>query len=397
MNEYRPHPDLPRILVVDDSTDDQFVYQRLLTQEPSIGSVMYQAMTGADGLAALRRAHPDCILLDYRLPDMTGLEFVETMRMESGELSIPVLMLTGEGSEQVAVAAMKAGVADYVDKTQVSREALQRMITNALEKHRLRVAVGEHQMRLAWMVKDLERKNSEIQTFYHTLSHELKSPLTAAIEFIALVLDDLAGPINEQQRDFLNTAKENCARINVYINDILDMSRLETGKLTLRRSPADVSRVVAKVVESLAGQAKARGVDLRSKPAKRELMTEIDEDRIAQVLTNLIGNAIKFTPPGGKVQVRTESRPGDPERFTVSVSDTGRGIAEAKLRSIFQRHVQAKEEDFASKGGLGLGLAICAELVDLHGGRIWVESEEGKGSTFTFSLPVGVMEPVGVR
>jgi PAS domain S-box-containing protein len=237
--------------------------------------------------------------------------------------------------------------------------------------------------------KEVAHLNTEIQNFYHILSHELKTPLTSAREFVSIVMDGLAGPLNETQLEYLGMAKESCDQLRLYINDLLDVTRLETGKMSLELHAVPLAALVERVVEMLAPAAAGKGVSLSCDCQPDLPAVPIDKQRILQVLINLTTNAIKFTPAGGRIRLSLSAAPADPECLQVDVRDTGRGIPKDQLDVILNRRYQANHnaQSVESQSGLGLGLYICQELVDLHGGRIWVESEIGKGSTFSFVVP----------
>jgi signal transduction histidine kinase len=377
---------LLRILIIDDSPEDRELYRRLLDRI-ALDYRMLEAETGAAGLALCRAEAPDCLLLDYHLPDFDGLEVLAMLAGADGQVSVPVIMLTGGGSETLVAEAMKAGAADYIPKNAVSATSLNRAITNALEKHKLRAAITDQHRILAETNQELRRKNVEIQQFYHMVSHELKTPLTTAREFVAIVLDGLAGPLTDTQREYLGYAKESCDQMTLGLNDLLDAARLDTGKLRLTLHPVSIATVVLRAVASFAPQAHAKEIRLHQVLASGLPEVLIDERRITQVLANLLSNALKFTPTGGEVAVRVTSEPQPSARVLIAVSDTGRGIAPDHLEYIFDRLYQVRSDDAAIEGGLGLGLHVCREVIRLHGGDIWVESTPDQGSTFYFTVP----------
>jgi signal transduction histidine kinase len=246
---------------------------------------------------------------------------------------------------------------------------------------------GEELMRAN---RSLVERNAEIQNFYHTLSHELKTPLTSAREFISILMDGLAGPVNDTQLEYLGIAKESCDQLRLYINDLLDVTRLETGKMSIEFRAMALAPLVEQVVNTLAPAATGKNLRL-SYDCQPDLPdVPLDQQRIAQVLTNLATNALKFTPAGGQIHISVSAPAATPEYLQVSVRDTGPGIPGDQLDLIFNRLHQAHRNDAIaeSRSGLGLGLYICKELVQLHGGRIWAESELGQGSTFIFTLPM---------
>jgi signal transduction histidine kinase len=382
------HREAPlQILIVDASPEDRMVYRRHL-QYPRVGTYdVWEAETGAEGLAVCRTQPPDCVLLDYRLPDLDGLGFLTALAGVEGGSAIPVIVLSGQGNETLAVDVMKAGAADYMPKPTVSAKALERAISNAVEQARLRAALEEQRRVLAQTNADLRRQHEEIRSFYHLLSHEMKTPLTVIWESVAIVLDGLVGSLTAQQRRHLHLAKESCGQIALGLNDLLDAARLDTGKLRLAPRAVAIDGVVARAVAAMAATAQAKGIGLQPMIARDLPDVWIDELRIAQVLGNLLSNAVKFSPAGGTVSVRAGHDQLRPRWVCVSVSDTGRGIEPAQQAYIFDRLYQVRRDDAGIEGGLGLGLYICRELVRLHGGEIWVESTEGQGSTFTFTLP----------
>jgi PAS domain S-box-containing protein len=272
-----------------------------------------------------------------------------------------------------------------VDHTKV----MQCNIRDITERRRSEDRVRCMQVELEQSNRDLQRRNEEIQAFYHTLSHELKTPLTSAREFIAILMDGLAGPLNETQLEYLGIAKESCDQLRLYINDMLDVTRLETGKMSLEFQVAPLAPLVENMVGMLAAAAAGKGIHL-SRDCQPDLPAiPFDMHRIQQVLTNLVTNAIKFTPSGGKISLHLSEAPADPQCLQVTVRDTGCGIPKNDLGLIFNRLYQVPRDAtvIGSRSGLGLGLYICQELVQLHGGRIWAESEPGQGSAFTFTIP----------
>jgi PAS domain S-box-containing protein len=242
------------------------------------------------------------------------------------------------------------------------------------------------QAELQQMNRDLVKKNREIDNFYHTLSHELKTPLTSASEFVSIVIDGLAGTVNETQREYLEIAKHSCVQLRNCINDLFDATRLETGKLTLQLKPLRLDLLAHRVISAMLPSAQEKEISLVEELEVESAPALVDEHRITQVITNLLANALKHTPPRGSIQVRLGESAVSGDLLEFSVRDTGCGISPADQEHIFERLYQVKAGD-ATTGGIGLGLYLCRELVELHGGRIWVESQRGQGSTFSFVIP----------
>lgn len=220
--------------------------------------------------------------------------------------------------------------------------------------------------------------------FISTVSHELRTPLAAMKEGIAIVLDEVTGRVNEKQKKFLNIAQRNVDRLENMINNILDFQKLEAERIGLHIQSNDVKQVVQEVHETMGLYAQKNGIDLSIELEDNLPEAKFDRDRIVQVLINLLGNAIKYTPDGGRIFLKVWHRA---EELVISVSDTGVGIPKNELPKIFRRFYRA-EHQREEVQGTGLGLSIVRKIVNRHGGRIEVESEEGKGSTFTIFLPL---------
>jgi signal transduction histidine kinase len=234
---------------------------------------------------------------------------------------------------------------------------------------------------------DLRKRNKQIESFHHTLSHELRTPLAAVREFVSLVLDGIAGDTTEDQDRYLEIACESCDQIGMLLDDILDASRLDTGKLRINPSPNSISPVVDRVIAGMESRAEAAGVVLRTFVSDDVPQVTVDEARLAQVMGNLISNAVKFTQPGGTVEVHTHAT-GHSDMLTIEVRDKGCGIPPEHASHIFERLYQVPGAAPRDGGGLGLGLAICKQIVELHGGKMSVTSEPGVGSSFFFTLPI---------
>jgi PAS domain S-box-containing protein len=239
----------------------------------------------------------------------------------------------------------------------------------------------------ATKAKELEGMKRD---FVANVSHELRTPLASVKQAITLVLDKAAGEVTAEQEKMLSLAQRNVERLTRLINDILDLSKIEAEKMVLNRSSHDLGEIVEEVGQTMALFAQSREVQLTFQAHKGLPKIDVDRDRVIQVLTNLVGNAVKFTPKEGKVTLNmADMRQGAAllSHLKVAVSDTGRGIAKEDLGKIFEKFVQVggKSTDIR---GTGLGLPITKALIEQHGGQLWVESELGKGSKFTVSLPV---------
>ncbi len=233
------------------------------------------------------------------------------------------------------------------------------------------------------ITKEVEADRAKSE-FVSTVSHELRTPMTSIKGYTDLLYAAAVGAINEEQKRFLSIIKSNADRLTALINDLLDISRIESGRIKLDLAPLRIEDIVLEVVNSLRGQIESKGLELSLNiPANLERV-QGDHDRITQILTNLLSNASQYTPSGGKITVSLSSMDGT---IRIDVADTGIGIAAEDQSKIFDRFWRADHPVVKDSGGTGLGLSIVKMFVEMHGGRIWLDSELGKGSTFTFILP----------
>ena len=233
--------------------------------------------------------------------------------------------------------------------------------------------------------KELDNLKS---AFVANVSHELRTPLVAIDKSLTLILEKEAGELSQTQEQFLSIAQRNLKRLSALINDLLDLSKLEAGKMEVRRKRMAINNVIQEVIDSLNNWARSKNITLEKRIEDMLPDVEIDPDRLAQVLTNLVGNAVKFTPNDGKITLEAKLSDGKKE-LEVSVKDSGIGIAPEDLPKIFSKFYQCGGERMISDvNGTGIGLSIAKEIVELHGGKIWVESEKGQGARFIFTIPL---------
>jgi len=242
--------------------------------------------------------------------------------------------------------------------------------------------------KIAIVLEEAQRERARLQEkFLSHVSHELRTPLTAIYFFTTNVLDGVFGDLNPEQRKHLTFALDNVGQLKVMVSDLLDITRVETHKLALAHQPTSLVKVTAEVLSTCRTNAAAKNIDIRSDVAPNLHFVWADPARVRQILTNLIDNGIKFTPDGGTITVKSQVFAEDHDFVCVSVSDSGCGISADNCKIIFDRLAQVKGSGEVSRSGLGLGLFISKELVSRLGGRIWLDSHPGHGSTFYFTLP----------
>lgn len=380
-----------RVLIVDDSPSDRLLYRSHLEADQDRHYEIREASNADEAMKLLAEQQFECILLDYRLPGISGLNFLQVLQSSPDTSSIPVIVATGAGDENVAVQCLRKGAVDYLPKEKISENALLRAIGNAIVQAEMKRTIEEKSRRLAEANSKLRTRNEEIERFYHTVSHEIKTPLTATREFIAIVLDGIVGKISEKQKEMLSHALTGCDDIAKQFNDLVDCTRLETGKLNLTLEPCSVKDVIKRSIVAASPAIKDKQIKIQHKVESGLPKPELDAGRITQVISNLLNNAVKFTEPGGTVRVFARRSKTVADTIEIGVRDTGCGIAPEHLPRIFDRLYQVTGKGNELWGeGLGLGLAIAQEIVHLHNGELVASSELGVGSCFTVRLPLSV-------
>jgi PAS domain S-box-containing protein len=231
-------------------------------------------------------------------------------------------------------------------------------------------------------LKELDELKSD---FVSNVSHELRTPLTAIKGSVDNMLDGITGPLNEKQTRYLSRIKANSDRLARLINDLLDLSRIEAG-IRLRYMNTFLLPIATEVIETLRPMAAEKRIQIEVAPDAENVTAWVDSDRISEILINLVGNAIKFTPSEGRVRIHLHSIGG--KFVKITVADTGPGIPADHASRVFDRFYQVTQAELQKTRGTGLGLSIAKALVEMHGGKIWLESVEGEGSTFVFTLPI---------
>jgi len=292
--------------------------------------------------------------------------------------------------DKVERATRPDGVDNYVSTTKVPSYddkgeitglvGITRDITHRMQLVRLR----EEKDHVEKELRALQELNKSKSDFVSVVSHELRTPLTIIKEAIMLILDEIAGSLNNNQKELLIKAKDNVERLKNIIEELFDMSRIERGRLKLHYSLVNLNDLLKDLLGFFKRLAESKGINLEYHLPKTEVNLFLDTERINQVISNLINNAVKFTEAGGKIEVEIKVLE---DKVRIGVTDTGIGIAKVDLSKVFNKFVQTSNGTAAQRKGLGLGLSIAKELVQRHGGEIWVESKMGIGSKFYFTLP----------
>ena len=347
-----------------------------------------------DAQLRLQREHFDLVLIDLGLPRVDGFALLEAMKADEHLHGIPVIILTAKNASADKVRAFDLGAVDYVTKPFELVE-LRARIRSALNTRRLQRALlsANHTLDQARIAAE-EAANGKAE-FLANMSHEIRTPMNGVIAMTSLLLQT---ELASDQRDFVETIRSSGESLLTIIDDILHFSKLESGKMELEQQPMDLRICAEEALDLLAARAAEKNLDLVLDVAPDVATNALgDSTRIRQIVLNLVNNAIKFTAEGS-VTVQLTTRPqnetgsgtnGQPECL-ISVRDTGIGIPADKMSRLFRSFSQVDSSINRQYGGTGLGLAISKGLVELMGGRLWVESTVGTGSTFHFSLPLPV-------
>lgn len=367
------HP--TNVLLIEDNPGDADLIRLRLTEADCTVAVSCVDRLSA-GIDKMREQPPSVVLLDLNLPDSRGADTFRTVLDKVPD--VPVVILSGQDDEALAIKAVHQGVQDYLVKSDITSKHLERSIRYAVERQALLRSLDLSRK------QQLDFKNE----FLSHVSHELRTPLTCIHQYVSLLLDGLAGEVNAEQRDHLGTVLKSVNQLHAMIRDLLEATRVETGKVRIEPRCLSISDLILQAIAMMEPIARDKCIGLESGLDVRVPLVYADPDRILEVLINLIDNAVKFTPPEGSVLVKACMVDADPGMVYVSVSDTGRGIAAEAKPLIFERLYQDPNRVDNNRAGLGLGLYISRELIKLHGGRIWVSSDVGLGSTFSFTVPL---------
>jgi signal transduction histidine kinase len=365
-----------QILLVEDSAGDVRLIREMLGRERPGSFELTQLVRLREAEVHLGKGGLDIVLLDMGLPDGHGLDTVR--RAHAAAPDIPLIVLTGLEDEALAAQAMTEGAQDYMIKGQIESRALPRALRHAIERQRLQTEA------------DLFRKNQAQfkEEFLSHVSHELRSPLSAIRLFVTILLDKLAGELNLEQGQYLETILRNVKQLQSMIDDLFEISRIQARKLRVELQLTSVSDAFGYAVNTLQGAATAKHITLTSDIESPLPPIFADPIRLRQILIILADNAIKFTPANGAVKLHACVDKEDPHFLVMEVSDSGPGISPEMIERIFERLVQATDPGTAGRKGLGLGLFICKEMVTRQGGQIRVTCAPGQGAVFTVTLPI---------
>ena len=379
--------DRKKIIVVDDNPENLNVLKNTMKEL----YVVYPCPSAAEMFDLLEHVTPELILLDVEMPEMNGYEAIKKLKTGKDK-DIPVIFLTSMTDAQSELEGLSYGAVDYIRKPFVAPLLLQRIKTqlSILEqqseiKHLLDLKTEEVKMREK-AEQDAESASQAKGDFLSHMSHEIRSPLNAVIGMINIANEEKTV---EGIKVYLEKAGNAAKHVLGVINDILDMSKIEANKLELSDSEFDFPKMMTNIVDVTGIKAQEKHIQIVTDISKDIPPVVIcDELRLAQVITNLMTNAIKFTPDNGKVQLNAQKleEKEDEVKIRIEVADSGIGISPEQQSKLFSAYNQADRTIAKQFGGTGLGLAISKRIIEMMQGTIWIESELGKGAKFIFTL-----------
>lgn len=378
--------DVLKIMLVDDRPENLKSLKHLLDR-PDLE--ILTAQSGNEALGMMLDHDLALVLLDVQMPDMDGFEVAELMRRNTRTREIPVIFVTAINKERRHIfSGYDAGAVDYIFKP-VDPFIIRSKVNVFLEIKR------NHLVRQR-LVTELNQANNRLQEisdrksdFLSAASHELRTPLTVIKEFTSLVLEEVVGPLNDEQKSCLGSALRNCNRLANLVNDLLDLDSIESGYSHVKREEVELAQICANIQQDFAEKFKEANQKLKMEIAPDLPGVLGDKGMLAQVFFNLVGNANKFTPAGGEVVIKAFT---EDAMVKIEVTDDGPGISPEDQARVFQKFTQLNRQDGPGPKGTGLGLAITHKILELHGVKLSLHSIEGDGSTFHFSLPVYQLE-----
>jgi signal transduction histidine kinase len=369
-----------RLLIVDD--DEDFAASLLDILELN-GYGVSLAASAEEAVECLKREAVPVALLDIRLGGASGVELLP--RLKQARPRLVSIMMTAHVDSRTAIGALRQGAYDYVDKGGDTGELLA-VLERAFEMHQLREEQRNAIETLRQAKEAAEAANRAKSEFLATISHELRTPLNAIMGFSELILKETLGPIgNASYASYLKDINQSGEHLLGIINDLLDLSKAEAGKLELQEEPVDPAEALRAVCRLMRQRAEDAGLALDLLLGDALPVLQADERKLKQVVVNLLSNAVKFTPKGGRISVVASADPAT--GLVIAVSDTGIGIAPEHLERVLQPFAQVDSSLSRRHQGTGLGLPIVKAVMQLHGGSLTLDSAADRGTTVTVAFP----------
>jgi signal transduction histidine kinase len=372
-----------RILVVDDEKSSRETICKMMSQ---IGYEAVAAAHGNEALEWLRRDPFTLLVTDITMSGMDGLELSKIVRLEFP--GTPILCMTDDAAKDLDADFLASGMTDYITKPFILGEVKAKLTRIIRDRDRMEELV-QKSVELQVTNEELRRLDQLKASFVSSVSDEAQTPMTVIKEFVSLMLKGQVGSLTDEQKEYLGVANRNILRLSSLVDKLLDFSRIEAGKaLKLRFRPTRLIEVIEDAQMALSQQLGEKRIALENRIDAETPLVMADRNRLIEVIINLLGNGIKFTPPDGKITIDSKGLSEDRDYLKMVVSDTGVGISPEDLPKIFDRFYQGQRTAEESTKGTGLGLSITKEIVEGHKGTLYAESRDGSGASFFFSLPL---------
>ena len=378
------------ILVVDDNPVIRQIMKLALEQNN------HHVTLASDGQEAIELMHIhffDLILLDIMMPKMTGFEVLEYMAKEPELAKIPVIVVSADSQLDNAIRCIQLGAEDYLVKPP-NHTLLNTRVDTSLRRKFLHDQEQAHQAEIEQMYEAVKEANMAKTEFIGMAAHELRNPI-AQISTTSYLLSRI-GPLNDKQMQLLDKISFSLERMQALIVDLDDISRLETGNIRLNLGTLDLRELIGKIVESFEHDLMVENHELNISMPDDLPPIWADRGRMIQVLTNLLRNALKYTPDGGEISL-TAVHNRQHHTIDMTIQDTGLGIHPDEQKKIFSKYFRSEESDIQARPGTGLGLYITKALIEMQNGRIWFESKYGEGTAFYVTMPIANEEAEAAR
>jgi two-component system, sensor histidine kinase and response regulator len=366
-----------KVLIVDDDAVDRMAVIRAF-KEADFRTELTEAIDCASGIALVNSHQFDCIFVDYRLPDGNGVELLQKFR-EQG-VRVPIVSLTGQNDDRVAVDLMKAGASDYLSKSQISPAQLRQVFQNVMRVYDAEVAV-------AVANRQREELLAQKEEFISRMTHDLQTPLVGANRMLDLLCDDAFGELPDKVKSNLKVIERSNKDLLQMVRNLVEAYTYDADAKQFNFIPVDLIQLIEEVVRELTPIATTKNLELIANIINRDrhdASFQVAGDRLElkRLITNLVGNSLKFTDVGTISIELTPSTP-DLRTITIAITDTGNGIAPSDLAGVFERFRRGNHK----RSNSGLGLYLCKQIAEAHGGKISVRSQVGEGSTFSIEFP----------
>ncbi len=377
------------ILVVDDQPINLKVIASVLSQEYSLSV----ATSGLNALKMLEKSIPSLILLDIMMPDMDGFELCQKIKENENTKEIPIIFLTAKTDLNDIIKGFDYGAVDYITKPFSPTEMKVRVVNhlnlyhakNDLKETNQKLLLSQEALKTA--NQQLEQTNKEKDKFFSIIAHDLKSPFTGILGLSEMLRDDAPELDTESIIKYAGLIHSSTQQTFELLKNLLEWARMQQGRIPFDPKPFSLNNLIKAEIKGLMNVANQKNIELIDALSENIILTA-DENMIRTVLRNLIANALKFTPRKGKILIDAKVENGQTE---ISVADTGVGMTPETIEKLFKIETSFTKKGTENETGTGLGLMLCKEFIEKHAGKIRVESEVGKGSTFFVLMPPGIL------